>query len=285
MVAAGHDYTDPGARAGRSGSSAIGAGAGAGLRRCALSCALGCALLLASRATDAQGPAPPASGQHAGNGVAAFSRMAAGGSTAPWEPIVLSRRKRPTRYALVDDAGTVVLQAIADNAASVLAVATDIDPRATPVVTWRWKVAGLIADADPRLAAREDSPARLVLEFDGDRSTLPLIERGVYALSRRISGRELPYATLIYFWANRQPVGTVIASPRTGRVQMVVASSGTRGVGSWQSLSRNLRADFLRAFGEEPGRLTAVGVFTDTDNTGGDAEAWYGDVRFHAEER
>ena len=283
MVAAGHDYTDPGARAGRSGGSAV--TAGASRRGQALSCALCCCLLLASRAPDAQGAAPPASGQRAGSGIAAFSGMAAGGSTAPWQPVTLSGRKRPTRYALVDDAGTVVLQANADNAASVLAVATGIDPRATPIVTWRWKVAGLIADADPRLAAREDSPARLVLEFDGDTSALPLLERGIYALSRHIAGRELPYATLIYFWANRQPVGTVIASPRTSRVQMVVASSGSRGVGTWQSLSRNVRADFLRAFGEEPGRLIAVGVFTDTDNTGGDAEAWYGDVQFHAEGR
>ncbi|MGC1819159.1 MAG: DUF3047 domain-containing protein, partial [Casimicrobiaceae bacterium] len=220
-----------------------------------------------------------------GAAIAPFSGMVAGGSTAPWDRVSLSSRKRPTRYDLVDDAGTVVLHADADNAASVLAVATDIDVRATPIVTWRWKVAELIADADPRLAAREDSPARLVLEFDGDRSKLPLLQRGIYELSQRIAGRELPYATLIYFWANHGPVGTVIASPRTRRVQMVVASSGSRDVGTWQTLSRDVVADFRRAFGEEPGKLSAVGVFTDTDNTGGHAEAWYGDVRFRRAQR
>jgi len=36
----------------------------------------------------------------------------------------------------------------------------------------------------------------------------------------------------------------------------------------------------VRAFGEEPGTLTAVGVLTDSDNTDGHAEAWYGDIRF-----
>jgi hypothetical protein len=61
---------------------------------------------------------------------------------------------------------------------------------------------------------------------------------------------------------------------------MVVASSGAAGVGKWQSLSRNVLEDFRRAFGEEPGMLTDVGVLTDTDNTGGSAEAWYGDIRF-----
>jgi hypothetical protein len=46
-----------------------------------------------------------------------------------------------------------------------------------------------------------------------------------------------------------------------------------------------VRADFRRAFGEEPGALLAVGVLTDTDNTDGHAEAWYGDIRFGPEPR
>jgi len=45
-------------------------------------------------------------------------------------------------------------------------------------------------------------------------------------------------------------------------------------------MSRNVHDDFVRAFGEEPGMLTAVGVMTDTDNADGYAEAWYGDIRF-----
>ena len=77
-----------------------------------------------------------------------------------------------------------------------------------------------------------------------------------------------------------ESVGTVMPNPRTRRIQMVVAASGAEGVGAWQSLMRNVRDDFLRAFGEEPGPLTAVGVLTDTDNTDGHAEAWYGDIRF-----
>ena len=36
-------------------------------------------------------------------------------------------------------------------------------------------------------------------------------------------------------------------------------------------------------FHEEPGLLTGVGVLTDTDNTGGTVEAWYGDIQFRTE--
>jgi hypothetical protein len=41
---------------------------------------------------------------------------------------------------------------------------------------------------------------------------------------------------------------------------------------------RDIRADYRKAFGEEPGRLIAVGIMTDTDNTKSTAQAWYGPV-------
>jgi hypothetical protein len=209
----------------------------------------------------------------------AFSAMHAGGALAPWAVIGIAIGKRHTRYELVDDAGATVLHAVADNAASALAHPMHADMHNAPVIGWRWKIAGLIDDADSRQASREDAPARIVLEFDGDTHKLPLVDRTIYGVARRVAGRELPYATLMYIWSNRERVGTVIANPRTRRIQMIVASSGADAVGTWQSLTRNVRTDFVRAFGEEPGPLTAIGVLTDSDNTDGHAEAWYGDIR------
>jgi hypothetical protein len=211
-----------------------------------------------------------------------FSQMQAGSALAPWTPITIVFGKRTTRYDLVDDHGSVVLHAIADNAASGLAHPVTLDLRKTPIIAWRWKIAGLLPGADPYVAAREDAPARIVLEFDGDKGKLSLVERGIYRIAERAAGRELPYATLMYIWSNQAPVGTVMPNPRTRRVQMIVASSGAVGVGAWQSLARDMRADFRRAFGEEPGRLIAVGTLTDSDNTDGHAEAWYGDIHFRA---
>jgi len=46
---------------------------------------------------------------------------------------------------------------------------------------------------------------------------------------------------------------------------------------------RDLRADFRRAFGEEAPALIGIAIATDTDNTGENARAWYGDVRLDAE--
>jgi hypothetical protein len=210
---------------------------------------------------------------------AAFSRMRPGGALAPWAPVRLGPTKHSTRYDLVEDGDAPVLHAVADGAASGLAYPASIDLRQTPIMAWRWRIAGLIPDADTRVASREDSPARIVLEFDGDKSKLSAADRILIKVGEHVTGREAPYATLAYIWSNELAVDTVISSPLTRRIQMVVASSGAAGVGVWQSLARDVVADFHRAFGESPGRLLSVGVLTDTDDTGGHAEAWYGDIR------
>jgi hypothetical protein len=212
--------------------------------------------------------------------VTPFSTQKAGAELpAGWEVVKITEEKKPTQYRLVDDGGTVVLHAKADAAATGLGQPTKIDIRATPVLEWRWKISRLIAAADNAVSSKEDSPVRIVFSFGGDRSKLPLSDRLALSLSDQRSGKPTPYATMMYVWANKAPVGTVIPNPHTGRVQMIVASSGPAGVGAWQTLKRNVLDDFRRAFNEDPGMLMSIGVLTDTDNTGESVEAWYGDLK------
>ena len=216
---------------------------------------------------------------------APFSGEKPGAVPPPWVPVKLTDRKKPTVYTLVDDGGIVVLHAKAVAAASGLAQSTVFDVRSAPIVEWRWKVGALIDGADNRVAAKEDAPARLLFAFDGEKSRLPLDERAIFYVTETLSGRELPYALLQYVWANNAPVGAVIEHPYTRRVRMVVVASGADGVGTWRSFSRNVYEDYRHAFGEEPGKLVGIGVMTDADNTGGSAEAWYGDIRFRSADR
>lgn len=207
-----------------------------------------------------------------------FSAARPGSPSAPWEVIKVNESKKLTVYDLVEDDGKVVLHAVSNGSASALGVSTMIDVTKTPMLAWRWKVAGLIHGADHAVASKEDAPARLMLTFDGDKSKLSVVDRATIGLVSKLYGRDLPYATLMYVWSNEKPVGTVIANPHTKRIQMVVASSGKGGVGAWQALERNLREDYRKAFGEDPGPLTSIAAFTDSDNTGTRAEAWYGDI-------
>ena len=106
--------------------------------------------------------------------IAPFS---AGGETLPkgWQPLIINRTKTPTEYRLARDPVTreIVLHATADAAASGLRQQLDVDPGASPVVRWRWRVVDLIVGADNQDRYAEDSPVRLMLFFDGDKSALP----------------------------------------------------------------------------------------------------------------
>ena len=138
----------------------------------------------------------------------------------------------------------------------------------------------LINGADNTQKHSEDSPVRVVVSFEGDIDKLTLDDRLFFDNIRLFTGQQLPYATLMYIWENRAPKGSVIANLHTSRVKMIVAESGRDKLGNWQEVTRNLREDFKRAFGEEPGRITAIGIMTDTDNTGENVHAYYGDIVF-----
>ena len=59
---------------------------------------------------------------------------------------------------------------------------------------------------------------------------------------------------------------------------MVVVESGPVKAGTWIVEQRDILADYRHLFGGEPRQIGAVAVMTDTDNTGGEATAWYGDI-------
>jgi hypothetical protein len=212
-----------------------------------------------------------------------FSTLEAGASLpAGWKNLPVVKGKAITRYTLVQDGHTTVLQADANRSASALMHDGDIDLNQTPVVTWRWKAEGPIEGADNRASSKEDAPARLVFVFDGDKSKLSLLDRTSMAVAKSVGGQDLPYATLMYIWSTSAAPGSVIPNPHTERVQMIVVSGQPGDAGQWQSLRRNIVQDYEKVFHEAPGRITGYGLLTDTDNTATTTRAWYGDIRFLA---
>jgi hypothetical protein len=200
-----------------------------------------------------------------------------------WQPWSLSRFKRTTEYRLVrSEEGQVVVRANAANSASGLIKNIDVDSRKTPWLSWRWNVPDLIKTADNTRRDAEDSPVRIVVAFDGDLSTLDVEEQAIAQRVKLLTGREMPYATLMYIWENRRPVGDIIESAHTTRVKMLVAETGEQREGQWLTFARNVAEDFARAFGERPGRIRSIGIMTDTDNTGETTLAYYGDIKFSA---
>jgi len=197
-----------------------------------------------------------------------------------WRVWQLSNLKRPTQYRLVDHEGRTVVFARARSSASGLVLPISVDLKEYPILQWRWNVPALITGADNTQRHTEDSPVRIVIAFDGDKSKLPLEERLFSEQFRAFTQQEFPYALLIYIWENRAPVGAVIENLNTSRIRMIVVDSGKGNVGAWREHRRNVYEDYKRAFGEDPPRVRSIGIMTDSDNTGGDVEAYYGDIAF-----
>lgn len=228
------------------------------------------AAAVAAPATPVDGPAP-----------AAFSAATAldmlpGG----WKPYRLARFKKITEYRLVQSEGAIVLQATADASASGIQHELHVDLHDFPWLAWRWKVPALNAKADNTIARVEDSPARVIVVFEGGRDRLSGAEQLNYDLAKAMTGNELPYATLMYIWENRLPAGALIPHSFTGRIKMIVAGSGNNHLGQWHGIRVNVLEDYRRAFGEEPPRVRAIGLMSDSDNTGEHTVAYYGDIGF-----
>ena len=195
-----------------------------------------------------------------------------------WEPVLLPGKLR-TAFRLEKHQGRQSLRADAERSASMLRQRLNIQPEQLGRLVFEWQVEALIADADMRQRETEDSPVRLILAFDGDRQKFSAKNAMLSELSRALTGEELPYATLMYVWSNQLPVGTVIVNPRTDRVRKIVVESGADHVKQWRHYERQIKADYEKAFGEAPGALQGLAIMTDTDNTQGQARAWYGEIR------
>jgi hypothetical protein len=206
------------------------------------------------------------------------SDAVAGAEPAAWAHYPLLG-KTPTQFKYTRKDGRDAVAATAESSASMLRRAVHVEPADLGSVRFSWKVPELIAEADLARRDSADSPVRIILAFEGDRSRLSAKDAAVGELVRSLTGEEMPYATLMYVWCNKRSPGTVITSPRSSRIRKLVVESGAARLDQWLDYERDIRADYIKAFGEPPGALVGVAIMTDSDNTHSTARAWYGPVR------
>jgi Protein of unknown function (DUF3047) len=181
------------------------------------------------------------------------------GLAPTWEVKEFSGR---TDYRVVACEPGYCLHASSHAAASGLVFPLELLPQAYPLLRWRWKIADTIPGGDARSKATDDYAARIYVVFP----------HWFYPKTRTIN----------YIWANQLPEGTSIVSSYTSNSIMLAVRSGIARRGEWLEERRDVLADYRRLFGEEPGKIGAIAIMTDTDNTGGTAQAWYDDISFSA---
>jgi len=201
---------------------------------------------------------------------------------APWRFVGLPYQSKPmTRFRIVNHEGARVLEIKADESYGNLV--HDLSGPASDArsLSWRWRIEVDNPAGDPQQRSGDDHTLAVCAMFDLPLSAVPFAERQVLRAARVTSGESLPTATLCYTWDERQAQGAVNISPFTRRVRYLVLRGSGEPLRQWRQEQRDLRADFLRLFGDEATAvppLLAISVAADTDNTHGHSLALLSDM-------
>ncbi|HEU4669654.1 MAG TPA: DUF3047 domain-containing protein [Dyella sp.] len=208
-----------------------------------------------------------------------FSRAPTG--TAPpagWQRYTMSRHKPPAAVMVETQDGRSVVHIDADRSAGAIVDRFRASPQAT--LTWRWKIDHTVAKGNLAKRSGDDFAARVYVFFDVPTRQLSFGQRMTLSIARHLTGENLPAAAICYVWDNHHAIGTVAPNPFYAPVRTVVIESGNGKAGQWVSESRDLAADYRKAFGRDPPPITGVAIAADTDNTRTRANAWFDDLRF-----
>lgn len=190
----------------------------------------------------------------------------------PWEPLDLPKKITRADARVVADGDRTVLEVAARaGAGGAIVRLSPTDPHAT--LAWRWQVDRALAKADLATKAGDDFAARVYVMFDYPIDKLSFGERMKARVARLFYDKPLPLATLCYVWDNTHAHGTIVPSAYTDRVRVIVLRNREDAAATWEPESRDLAADFRRAFGEDAPPLIGIALATDTDNTGEAATA------------
>jgi len=199
------------------------------------------------------------------------------GEPPAWAAAPLPAQKLPpTRFELVELEGVRSLRIVTEGSYGNLVHQVSPAAAQSRTLRWRWRLDEAIAGADLKTRAGDDAAVKVCALFDLPDERIPFVERQLMRVARLASGQRLPGATLCYVWAPLAAAGQVLPNAHTRRMRWMVLQGQGAPLGSWREERRDLRADVLRAFGDEaaePPPLLAVLVGADADNTGGRGQA------------
>lgn len=169
-----------------------------------------------------------------------------------------------TKYEITNIDGRTALQARSKQTASGLFREMKVDLTKTPVLNWSWRVENILQGNDERSKQGDDYPARVYVVFSG----------GIWFWKSR---------ALNFVWSSNQAQDSTWPNAFTENAVMIAMESGGDYLGQWRGYKVDIRQLYKQHFGDDIEEVDAVAVMTDTDNAGGEAVAYYGDVFFSAE--
>ena len=194
---------------------------------------------------------------------------------APWRVVVLPLGKAPlSSLEVVDQEGAPALRLRTAGSYGTLHHAMPAGTRVLPGqrLAWQWKLEQALAQANLQRKDGDDAALKVCALYDLPLDAIAFGERTLLRLARQATGEYLPGATVCYVWDTKLAQDTLLPNAYSRRVRWLVLDGNSAPLGRWRAHTRDLHADFLRAFGDESSSvppLLAIVVGADADNTGG----------------
>lgn len=176
-----------------------------------------------------------------------------------------------TKYTLVEGNGSTILKAESNASASGIIFEEKIDLQKTPYINWQWLIENKLEGIDEQSKKGDDYVARVYVVLDG----------GIAFWKTK---------ALTYVWSSNQEKGTAWDNAFAGdAVPMVALRGKDDATDQWVAEKRNVYQDLISFLGDRGSEkanlkkyryIDATVIMTDTDNAGGSATAYYGDIEF-----
>ena len=169
-----------------------------------------------------------------------------------------------TDYRLIEGGrgSAQVIRAVSKASASGLVIEKEVDLRKTPYLNWEWRVDEALGELEETTKAGDDYAAR------------------VYVI---VSGGWLFWRTkaLNFVWSGRDAKGESWPNAFAPDNALMLVLRGVNDPHKkWVSEKINVREKLSEWLEEDVDTIHAVAIMTDTDNSGGRAQAQYGPIYF-----
>lgn len=176
-----------------------------------------------------------------------------------WEPKVF---KGQTQYQLVQEGQGWMLKAKAKASASGLTRKIKVDLTKTPFLNWSWRVDQALPLLKEQTKAGDDYAARIYVIVDG----------GLLVWNSK---------AVNYVWSGSSARGSAWGNAYLPKNAQMLAVRGKQDkTGVWVTEKRNVRADFQNLLGVDIQAIDGVALMSDSDNSGAETAASYGDIFF-----
>lgn len=170
-----------------------------------------------------------------------------------------------TEYRLIQHEGQSVLMAVSSKGASAYYREMDIDLTQLPYLNWSWKKMITLNPGNELKKSGDDFVARIYVIKGG----------GLFFWKTKV---------INYVWSFSHQKKQSWDNPFAGKnARMFAQRDASDAEDQWFYEKRNIKEDFKQLFGQDIDSIDGIAIMTDSDNSGLNAKALYGDIYFSAE--